>query len=532
MKRSILLLVALLASAQLVRAQIPADAFTLSHHFPSGSARFSAMGGSMGAFGGDPSAMFTNPAGLGLYRGSEFSITPGLQLNQTKTSFGRGSTDNRTSFLLGNLAYVATLEDFGGAGALKSLTFGFGYNTLSEFGNNTLFRATGMESSLLDMWAGTSSNWVNPDPKYHDPSLENPPYYNPDELLGQSVYSYLAYNQGLIGLDNADPAIFDRPEGYYSVAEYTGYGQSLTRKLEQRGRVGEWSFSMAGNIDDQFYFGLTLGVQDIEYKEWMVHRETGGPGSELDFFDYMQDFKMTGYGVNLKLGAIYRPTDMIRLGLAYHTPTWMNLSQEYQPGVYSHWLTLDSEGHNEYEQWDELAVYDFKARTPGRWIASTAVQFGPFGMLNVDYERIDYSNMKFRADRSSNLDDEAYFDAVNLDIDDTYRAVNNLRVGAEVKTGLVSWRGGYGIYGNPYREGTVNRDASYFTVSGGVGFRLNNFYADLGYTHLVRKESFSLYDAPTIVPDGPDAGKADYNPVISKWDTSNGRLLLTLGFRL
>ena len=530
MNKSVSLFVALLASAQLLQAQIPADAFTLSHHYPSGTARFSAMSGSMGAIGGDPSSMFTNPAGLGIYRGSEFTITPGLQLNHTKTSFGRGSTDNRASFLLGNLAYVATLSDVGSGTSLKSLTFGFGYNTVSEFGSNIMFRATGMQSSLLDMWAGTVSNWVNPDPRYYNPQLqfENPPYYTPSELLDRDVSAYLAYNQGLIGLDNVDPAIFNRPEGYYSVTEFTGYGQTLIRKLEQRGRVGEWSFSMGGNVEDRFYFGLTLGVQDIEYKEWMVHRETGGPGSELDYFDYMQDFKMSGYGVNLKLGAIYRPTDMIRVGLAYHTPTWMNLSQEYQPGLYSHWLTPDDAGFTEYEQWDELAVYDFKARTPGRWIASTAVQFGPFGMLNIDYERIDYANMKLKPDRGSNLDDEAYFDAVNSDIDDAYRAVNNLRVGAEVKTGLFSWRGGYGIYGNPYRASTVNRDASYFTLSGGVGFRLNNFYADLGYTHVVRKESLSLYDAPTIYTDG----SADYDPVVSKWDTSNGRLLLTLGFRL
>jgi hypothetical protein len=40
-----------------------------------GTARYVGMGGAMTAIGGDPSAAIDNPAGLGLYRRSEISVT-------------------------------------------------------------------------------------------------------------------------------------------------------------------------------------------------------------------------------------------------------------------------------------------------------------------------------------------------------------------------------------------------------------------------------------------------------------------------
>ena len=40
-----------------------------------GTARYVGMGGAMTAIGGDPTAALDNPAGLGLYRRSELSLT-------------------------------------------------------------------------------------------------------------------------------------------------------------------------------------------------------------------------------------------------------------------------------------------------------------------------------------------------------------------------------------------------------------------------------------------------------------------------
>jgi len=48
-----------------------------------GTARYSSMAGAFGALGGDPSAIKDNPAGLGIYRKSELTLTADA-LMQTK----------------------------------------------------------------------------------------------------------------------------------------------------------------------------------------------------------------------------------------------------------------------------------------------------------------------------------------------------------------------------------------------------------------------------------------------------------------
>ena len=53
-----------------------------------GTSRFISMGGSMGALGGDISGMGTNPAGIALYRRSDFSFTGSLNFNNTKAGYG------------------------------------------------------------------------------------------------------------------------------------------------------------------------------------------------------------------------------------------------------------------------------------------------------------------------------------------------------------------------------------------------------------------------------------------------------------
>ena len=523
--KKILTLISAIAIANISFAQIAGDAFALSHNFPTGTARFNGMGGSMGAIGGDASSMWTNPAGLGFYRGTEFTITPSLQFNKAKTSFGTGRSENKTVFDAGSMGIVGAMDMDNGGSGLKFLTLGLGYNRIANYGKNTVFAGSNMNSSILDMWAGTASNWVNANPSLHDPGI--PGYYFPDELRPGD--EGLAYDQYLIDLDNDDdnPVFPDYPAGYYSVQELYGHGHNMIRRKEQKGYIDEWNLSMGGNINHQFYFGLSIGIQDIDYKEWISHYETGASGSDLNYFEYMQDLRISGYGANIKLGAIYRPIDEIRIGAAYHSPTWMNLTNEYQPGLYSLWNVADSYGNKQDEKWDYLSVYDFKLRTPGKWLASAAVQFGQYGMLNVDYEYINYASMKMSNDGNGSIANSTYFDEVNDVIKNSYRAVNNLRVGGELKTGLFSWRAGYGLYGNPYCKETINSDASYSTISGGLGFRVEGFFVDLSYTQILRKESESLYDSVLVYTNGA----ADYNPVVSKIDTSTGRLLLTLGFR-
>jgi hypothetical protein len=86
MKRISLLIFVALSILTGVNAQNVDDALRYSQIFYGGTARFMSMGGAFTALGGDISSLSQNPAGIGVFRSSELTITP--QLFQIKTTAG------------------------------------------------------------------------------------------------------------------------------------------------------------------------------------------------------------------------------------------------------------------------------------------------------------------------------------------------------------------------------------------------------------------------------------------------------------
>ena len=84
------------------------DAFRFSQLInPAGSSRMKALGGDHSAIGADVSNISGNPAGLGLYTRSEFSVSAGLNSLETSTLYIGGPIINdKNNFGLNNLAMV------------------------------------------------------------------------------------------------------------------------------------------------------------------------------------------------------------------------------------------------------------------------------------------------------------------------------------------------------------------------------------------------------------------------------------------
>ena len=81
-------------SLQNLFAQEPADALRYSWYTSSGTAREQAVGGAMGSLGGDISATFVNPAGLGFYKTGDIVLTPRFGfMNNKSTYFNRTESD-------------------------------------------------------------------------------------------------------------------------------------------------------------------------------------------------------------------------------------------------------------------------------------------------------------------------------------------------------------------------------------------------------------------------------------------------------
>jgi hypothetical protein len=107
MYRRIILFSFFAASASSLQAQVPEDALRYSFFSQNGTARNLAIGGAMGSLGGDISATFVNPAGLGNYRTGEFVFSGGWNLQRNRTDFRETQTiGNRGAFGMGPIGLV------------------------------------------------------------------------------------------------------------------------------------------------------------------------------------------------------------------------------------------------------------------------------------------------------------------------------------------------------------------------------------------------------------------------------------------
>src|SRR5688500_7572759 len=88
-----------LAWSGLAYGQNETDALRYTQLGFGGTARIQGIAGAQHALGADAATMAGNPAGLGLYRRSEFTFSPGFTFNDTKSQLGNTNTpDARNNF--------------------------------------------------------------------------------------------------------------------------------------------------------------------------------------------------------------------------------------------------------------------------------------------------------------------------------------------------------------------------------------------------------------------------------------------------
>ena len=136
MKRLIYFLF-LLGSTLSLSAQTTADALRFSQFGVGGTARTVAIGGAIGALGGDFSVISTNPAGLGIYQGSEFTMTPSFYLSSVDAQLADGGqgafTEDNTNFNFNNIGIVFGKKVVGERSKWRTSNFSIGINRLANF---------------------------------------------------------------------------------------------------------------------------------------------------------------------------------------------------------------------------------------------------------------------------------------------------------------------------------------------------------------------------------------------------------------
>ena len=129
-----LVFAALVSGTAMAQDQYDAANFTASDL--NGTARYVGMGGALDALGGDISTMSSNPAGTGLFRHPEGSLTMSVLFSDEKGQLGHDAA--RASFDQGGVVFSMEQENRGRKG-LQFVNFGFNYvKHRNHFGNANL----------------------------------------------------------------------------------------------------------------------------------------------------------------------------------------------------------------------------------------------------------------------------------------------------------------------------------------------------------------------------------------------------------
>src|SRR6478609_9858572 len=116
---------------------------------PAGSARIQAMGGAQTSLGGDYSSAVSNPAGLGMFNRSEFTISPGFNLAKTSSDYlNNSSSDSKSNVYLPGLSLVFhSAKDKNG---LLAGSFAITFSRLNSFTNDFNYSGSNSKNSIID----------------------------------------------------------------------------------------------------------------------------------------------------------------------------------------------------------------------------------------------------------------------------------------------------------------------------------------------------------------------------------------------
>jgi hypothetical protein len=495
-----IVLVAIVASTSTVYAQYASDALRFSQTNYGSTARFKALGNAQIGVGGDMSSLGGNPAGLGLFTKSEFSLTP--EFNQTgvnATYLNQNTNTSKGQLNINQLGAVFFSPAYKRKGentktGLVSMVFGLGYHRNNDFSMESNFGGTNKTTSIADHFA------------------ENAGSGDPTTLTERSAEK-IAYDNYLISYDGAAKNYF--PETF---ADNTT--SNLQSKNEMRtGSVSEFNFSAAANISNQIYIGASIGLLDIRYNSDAQYIESGKAreylndaltGNNINYKLLFNQNQITkGSGLNGRIGVIFRAAEGLRLGATLQTPSWFVIDDSYTE-------QLDNRGTIRGTSDSKTYDFTYNLRTPLKGSLGGSYIIGGQALLSADVDFIDYSSTRFSSN-AGNGDNEIINDN-NADIRNNFKSAVNYRFGLEYKINMVSLRGGYAVNGSPYKSD----DNGIFDTqiySGGLGYRTNKYSLDLAYQRVENTSTFSPY----TLSNGNE-------PVVNAANSKNN-VFLTFGLR-
>jgi hypothetical protein len=468
-------------------AQIPQDALKFGWFPPNGTARTQAIGGAIGALGADVSDNYVNPAGIAFYKTNDFVVSPGFSFLKNNSNFRGGEqSDNKSFFNLGTSGAV-----FGFANPYSKWNgsaFSIAVSTVANFNNRISYSGQNNFSSYGEQYAAEAA-------------ASGLPLNNIFGSSSVSIGTQLALYTYLVDTASV-PGAAGNPQ-FVSLAQYDNLINSKAFLVNQQsmvetsGGITEIALSFAATHTDRLYIGGSLGIPIVNYTKNSVFTETDATGNTNNNFSYStltEKFTTKGLGLNLKIGAIYKPVDQLRVGLAIHSPTEYGLEDTYYASMTTNTENYVQTGNSTVTASSDKTLhlspeYKYDLNSPWKFIVSAAYVIHEVedvkqqkGFISADVEYLTYKTNFYKNADDGNTDN-TYYDGVNQAIKAYYKNALNLRLGGELKFNTIMARLGFSYYSDPYKDSELKAKKMY--LSGGLGYRNKGFFVDLTYVHSI-----------------------------------------------
>ena len=232
-----------------------------------GTAKFNSMAGSMGALGGDLSAITVNPAGTGVFITGDVSATLAVQGNKNNSNlFGKSFESSYNNTNLGQVGGVVSFEtNSNSPWQFVNLAFNYSTKNLEDYvqtpGNSSIKEAVQYESG------------------------------------GNTVNDFLVYN---------------------------GHAYDRT------GTASNLNVSLGGNYENKIYLGAGLNFKTAELEQSdFFQLQLQNLGEYANYHKQYTPYRESSNGFSASVGIIGKINNNIRLGAAIESPTFWNLTRTY-----------------------------------------------------------------------------------------------------------------------------------------------------------------------------------------------------------
>lgn len=523
-------------------AQTAYDALLFSENNYEGTARTMAMGNAFTALGGDLGSIGINPAGSAVAGYSQITLTPSLTFSASTTQgvspysdghlpyFERQMKSRITDFGMPNIGFTVNYDTNRSSG-IRNFTFGFVVNKTAGWNEDVYAAGTNSTTSFMGSMAydATISGLTGTD-LGAAAAFDRMPWKPVVGYQSGMISTFGGYDDQFVG---ASEVIYDNGD----VALGGPLNQSYGRRVD--GGKYDYLINMGANISDFIYIGANIGISSLDYTYNEYFKETAVDpsdfeialsGGETIYFDemrYKYAYSASGTGYYGKIGVIVTPGGGFRIGAAIQTPTINTITEEWQQSG----ETSYTDGKYDASSSSPYGRGSYRMVSPSRVNLGIAYALGQFGVISADYEVSDYSQMRYK---SSDYDRD-YFESVNEEIMENFRASHMLRLGLEAKPlPELAVRAGYSMATSPERCIECSSDIPAIrnqNVSFGLGYSSkNSFFADFAVRRTFLQDEYFMPYADYMYDADGYLNENAYAPEILN-ERSLWKVLLTFGWR-